>query len=74
LRKVPHFGVGKHAFQGVIPEVEISPDQIACEFRQGYEGGKRRAIAVVAEGAHHNGQSLLDFFRVHEEGSDSNCV
>ena len=37
-------------------------------------GGKRRAIAVVAEGAHHNGQSLLDYFRVHEEGSDSNCI
>jgi 6-phosphofructokinase 1 len=51
----------------VIPEVEISPDQIACEFRQGYERGKRHAIAVVAEGAHYNGDRLLDFFRTHEE-------
>lgn len=51
----------------VIPEVEISPDQIACEFRQGYERGKRHAIAVVAEGAHYDGERLLDYFRAHEE-------
>lgn len=51
----------------VIPEVEVSPDQIACEFRQGYERGKRHAIAVVSEGARYDGQSLLDYFRVHEE-------
>lgn len=51
----------------VIPEVEISPDQIACEFRQGYERGKRHAIAVVAEGAHYDGERLLDYFRTHEE-------
>ena len=51
----------------VIPEVEISPDQIVCEFRQGYERGKRHAIAVVAEGAHYNGERLLDYFRTHEK-------
>jgi 6-phosphofructokinase 1 len=51
----------------VIPEVEVSPDQIACEFRQGYERGKRHAIAVVSEGAHYDGQRLLDYFREHEE-------
>lgn len=51
----------------VIPEVEISPDEIACEFREGYERGKRHAIAVVAEGAHYNGERLLDYFRTHEE-------
>lgn len=51
----------------VIPEVEISPEEIACEFRQGYERGKRHAIAVVAEGAHYNGERLLDYFRTHKE-------
>ena len=51
----------------LIPEVEISPDQIACEFRNGYERGKRHAIAVVAEGAQHNGERLLEYFRTHEE-------
>lgn len=51
----------------VIPEVETSPDQIACEFRNGYERGKRHAIAVVAEGAHYNGERLLEYFRTHEE-------
>ena len=51
----------------VIPEVEISPDQIACEFRNGYERGKRHAIVVVAEGAYFNGERLLEYFRTHEE-------
>lgn len=51
----------------VVPEIEISQEQIACEFRQGYARGKRHAIAVVAEGAHYNGERLLDYFRTHEE-------
>lgn len=51
----------------VIPEVESSPDEIACEFRNGYERGKRHAIAVVAEGAQYNGERLLGYFRTHEE-------
>ena len=50
-----------------IPEVDSTPDQIACEFRKGYERGKRHAIAVVAEGAHYNGERLLEYFRTHEE-------
>lgn len=51
----------------VIPEVEISPEEIACEFRNGYERGKRHAIAVLAEGAHYNGDGLLDYFRTYEK-------
>lgn len=46
-----------------IPEVEISPEEIAGEFRRGYERGKRHAIAVVAEGAQYNGQRLADYFQ-----------
>ncbi|HEX6176132.1 MAG TPA: 6-phosphofructokinase [Candidatus Binatia bacterium] len=51
----------------VIPEVELSPDQIACEFRNGYERGKRHAIAVVAEGARYNAQRLADYFKENHE-------
>ena len=51
----------------VIPEVETSPDQIAGEFRNGYERGKRHAIAVVAEGARYNAQRLADYFRENHE-------
>jgi 6-phosphofructokinase 1 len=58
----------------VIPEVEISPDQIACEFRQGYERGKRHAIAVVAEGAHYNGDAFSTFFEPMRKGWALNCV
>ena len=51
----------------VIPEVETSPDQIACEFRNGYERGKRHAIAVVAEGARYNAQTLANYFKENHE-------
>jgi 6-phosphofructokinase 1 len=51
----------------VLPEVEISPEEIACEFRKGYDRGKRHAIAVVAEGARYNGERLLDYFHCHKE-------
>jgi 6-phosphofructokinase 1 len=51
----------------VLPEVEISPEEIACEFRKGYDRGKRHAIAVVAEGARYNGEQLLDYFHCHKE-------
>lgn len=36
-------------------------------FRQGSERGKRHAIAVIAEGAHYNGERLVDYLRTHEE-------
>ena len=51
----------------VLPEVEASPDQIAGEFRNGYERGKRHAIAVVAEGARYNAQRLADYFKENHE-------
>ena len=60
-------GIAGGAEAIVIPEVETSPDQIACDFRKGYERGKRHAIAVVAEGAYFNGERLLEYFRKHEK-------
>lgn len=51
----------------VIPEVETSADQIACEFRNGYDRGKRHALAVVAEGARYNAQRLADYFQQNHE-------
>ena len=60
-------GIAGGAEAIIIPEVEISPEEIAREFRNGYERGKRHAIAVVAEGANYNGERLLEYFRSHEE-------
>jgi 6-phosphofructokinase 1 len=51
----------------VIPEVEIHPEQVAKELRAAYERGKAHAIAVVAEGAHHNAQRLTAYFQEHQE-------
>jgi 6-phosphofructokinase 1 len=51
----------------VIPECEITPEQIACEFRNAYERGKHHAIAVVAEGAHYDAERLSQYFREHHE-------
>ena len=60
-------GIAGGAEVVAIPEREISPEEIALEFRTGYERGKRHAIAVVAEGAHYNAQRLTDYFREHQE-------
>lgn len=51
----------------VIPECEVTPDQIACEFRDSYARGKRHAIAVLAEGANYNAEKLSQYYREHHE-------
>lgn len=60
-------GIAGGAEVVVIPEMEANPELIACEFRKGYERGKRHAFAVVAEGAAYNGQRLFEFFQIHRE-------
>ena len=51
----------------VIPEMEIDPEDVAKELRAAYERGKAHAIAVVAEGARHNANTLSAYFREHKE-------
>lgn len=51
----------------VIPERELTPEQVAAEIRQAYERGKAHAIIVVAEGAEHDAEELEQFFKQHEE-------
>jgi 6-phosphofructokinase 1 len=48
-----------------IPEIETTPDQVAQALRAGYERGKTNGIAVVAEGARHNAEALVAYFREH---------
>lgn len=60
-------GIAGGAEVVVIPEKEITPEEIAREFRSGYERGKRHAIAVVAEGARYNAQRLVEYFQEHHE-------
>lgn len=60
-------GIAGGAEVVVIPEMEITPEDIAREFRSGYERGKQHAIGVVAEGAYYNAQRLSDYFQEYQE-------
>lgn len=51
----------------VIPESELTPEEIAREFRNSYARGKRHAIAVVAEGANYNAERLSQYYGEHHE-------
>ena len=51
----------------VIPEQEITPEQIAGELRLSRERGKKHAIIIVAEGATFNADKLEAYFKSHEE-------
>ena len=51
----------------VIPEIEITPEQIAAELAEAYRRGKTHAIGVVAEGARSNAAALAAYFHEHKE-------
>lgn len=50
----------------VLPEFEMSPEQVASGLAAAYERGKLHAIAVVAEGAKYDAEALVRYFREHE--------
>mgnify|MGYP000879449976 CR=1 FL=1 len=60
-------GIAGGAEMVVIPEIEVSPEEIALEFRKSYAKGKAHGLAVVAEGAHYNAEALVTYFREHQE-------
>jgi len=55
------------AEMAVIPEVKITPDQIAERLRISYQKGKAHAIIVVAEGAEYNAEKLAAYFSEHRQ-------
>ncbi len=55
------------AEMAVIPEIPVTPDQIAERLRVAYEKGKAHAIIVVAEGAEYNAEKLAAYFTKHRE-------
>jgi len=59
-------GIAGGAEVVVIPEIELTPEEIANELRAAYERGKAHALAVVAEGARSDAQALVAFFREHK--------
>ena len=46
----------------VIPERELSPEEVAAQLQAAHDRGKNHATVVVAEGAHNNAQRLLNYF------------
>lgn len=60
----------------VIPEIEVTIEEIEEGLRAAYARGKRHALAVVAEGARYNAETLRDYFRTHHVriGFDLRCT
>lgn len=60
-------GIAGGAEAVVIPEAEISPEEVAKTVKRAYGVGKSHALVVVSEGARNDGQALADYFRQHQE-------
>ena len=56
-------GIAGGAEVVLIPEIEVSPEQVAATLHGAYRRGKAHAIAVVAEGARLDAAALAEFFR-----------
>ncbi len=50
----------------VVPEFDMTPEEVASELAGAYERGKLHAIAVVAEGAKYDAEALVSYFREHQ--------
>lgn len=50
-----------------LPEADTAPASIAQELCAAYDRGKSHAIAVVAEGARYNADSLMSYFHEHRD-------
>lgn len=59
-------GVAGGAEAIVIPELEISPEDLADRIQKAHERGKKHALIVVAEGATNNAQKLIQYFTEHK--------
>jgi 6-phosphofructokinase 1 len=62
-------GIAGGAEVVVIPELEISPEDVAGQLRAAHDRGKSHATVVVAEGAQNNAQELLKYFEDNPEAA-----
>jgi 6-phosphofructokinase 1 len=60
-------GIGGGAEVIVIPEAEMTPEEIAKELRAAYDRGKKFAIAVIAEGIKYKTADIAAYFKEHRE-------
>ncbi len=61
-------GVATGAEAVSLPEVEISPDEIAERIASAYVRGKHHAVVIVAEGAKHGAQELAEILEREHRG------
>ena len=60
-------GIAGGAETIVIPEVEVTPDEVATQIREAYLRGKSHALVVVAEGANHDGNALKQYLSARQD-------
>lgn len=60
-------GIAGGAEMIVVPEIEVSPEDVASAIRRAYERGKAHAMVVVAEGVKYNAEALVHYFQEHQE-------
>lgn len=60
-------GIAGGAESIVIPEYETCPEEVAETLSQAYQRGKQHALVVVAEGAKHNAEGLMQYFQEHRQ-------
>ena len=60
-------GIAGGAEVVVIPEHELSPDEVAAHLRAAYDRGKDHGLVVVAEGAKNNAERLIHHFQAQPE-------
>ncbi|NLG26597.1 MAG: 6-phosphofructokinase [Chloroflexi bacterium] len=62
-------GIAGGAETVVIPEREVTPDEVARELREAYDRGKNHALIVVAEGAQNNASKLISYFEADPDAT-----
>jgi 6-phosphofructokinase 1 len=60
-------GIAGGAEVVLIPEREMTPDEVAQALREAYDRGKSHALVVVAEGASYDARRLEAYFEEHRE-------
>ena len=60
-------GIAGGAEAIIIPEIEITPEDVAATLHASYERGKAHAIIVVAEGAKYDAQALEQYFKENKQ-------
>jgi 6-phosphofructokinase 1 len=62
-------GIAGGAEVVVIPEHELTPEQVAQQLRAAYDRGKNHGLVVVAEGSVNNAQKLIQHFEANPEAT-----